>query len=328
MKAPVSYIIGIDRKYERLELPTDDFLMCDLDQDSVLFSSMPMGLPPMIRQKLGNLLAVAARLHLSRGVPVGPPAYIQECYPKNCFTADRSVISRKRYSPGYGKFVGLRSLSFDDETIETIVEPPIFNAFQHCTQQEEKELRQLFYRRKNHETVNSMNSFTSFDPARYASVNSRPSFSGSSLRDITANLHHPFNRGSGLWNNSFGRNSDRTVLSLLEISNLQMYASPIPNPHSPFFARKEFSDSSSVNGYAVSISRSSTAISSIMNFDALALPVQTVEESEMHQWREGHSLRWNEQPEPEISGCDVCFENSGEGVFVCDGIVLIFGELM
>jgi hypothetical protein len=60
------------------------------------------------------------------------------------------------------------------------------------------------------------------------------------------------------------------------------------------------------------------ANSSIMNFDALALPVQTVEESEMHQWREGHSLRWNE--ELDNANCDVCYENTDEGVFVCDGI--------
>src|SRR5205814_9499126 len=98
--------------------------------------SMPMALPPMIRQKLGNFLAAAARLHLSRGVPVGPPAYVQECYPKNCFTADKSVISRKRSPPGYGKFVGLRSNSFENGNIETVVEPLIFNAFQHCIQQE------------------------------------------------------------------------------------------------------------------------------------------------------------------------------------------------
>lgn len=54
-----------------------------------------------------------------------------------------------------------------------------------------------------------------------------------------------------------------------------------------------------------------------MNFDALALPVQMVEESEMHQWREGHSLRWKEQTDP--GECEVCYDNTGEGMFVCDG---------
>lgn len=83
------------------------------------------------------------------------------------------------------------------------------------------------------------------------------------------------------------------------------------------FTRKGFSDTSSVNGYAVSISQSSMAQSSIMNFDALALPPQNVEESEKHQWREGHSMRWREHIGTD--DCQVCFESSVEPAFVCVG---------
>src|SRR5277367_2614254 len=97
-----------------------------------------------------------------------------------------------------------------------------------------------------------------------------------------------------------------------------MYTSGIPASSSGFFPRKGgFSDTSSVNGYAVSISQSSTAHSSIMNFDALQTPVQKVEESEMLQWREGHSLRWQERVLP--TDCEVCYELCTEGLFVCDG---------
>jgi hypothetical protein len=177
-----------------------------------------MSLPPTIRQKLAHLLSVAARLHLSRGVPIGPPEYIRECYPKNCFTADRSVVTSERQPPGYGKFVGLRSLSFEDESYESIVvEPPIFNAFQHSIRQEEEELHQFLYRGNlNHRSVKSISSFTSFDPTMHTP---RPSFSSTStLRDLTAHLRHPSSiRGSGLWNNSFGRNSDRNVVSYLSL---------------------------------------------------------------------------------------------------------------
>src|SRR5277367_2432588 len=97
-----------------------------------------------------------------------------------------------------------------------------------------------------------------------------------------------------------------------------MYTSGIPASSSGFFPRKGgFSDTSSVNGYAVSISQSSMAHSSIMNFDALQMPVQKVEESEMRQWREGHSLRWQERVHP--TDCEVCYELCAEGLFVCDG---------
>jgi hypothetical protein len=215
IQAPVSYIIGIDRKYERLELPTDDFLLCDLDQDSILASTTPMVLPTAIRQKLAHLLSVAAQLHLNRGVPIGPPAYIQECYPKNCFTIDRELIASKHQPPGYGKFVGLRSLSFEDGSVETPVESPIFNAFQHSMRQEEKELEQFLYGSTNIGTDKSFDSFPSFDPAKYASINSRPS--SSTLRDFTAHLRHPSYRGSGLWNN---RNANRHVYPVGCFSNM------------------------------------------------------------------------------------------------------------
>jgi hypothetical protein len=87
---------------------------------------------------------------------------------------------------------------------------------------------------------------------------------------------------------------------------------------SGFFSRKaQFSDTASVNGYAVSISQTSIAASSILNFDALAMPLQQVEMSEMHQWREGHSLRWNEGMEG--CECEVCYEGNDGGMFVCDG---------
>jgi hypothetical protein len=192
-------------------LPTDDFLLCDLDQDSIIASTTPMALPQAIRQKLAHLLSVAVRLHLNRGVPLGPPAYIQECYPKNCFTADREVIASQRQPPGYGKFVGVRSLSFDEGGVDKPVESPIFNAFQHSMRQEEKELERFLYGSSNIATVKSIDGFPSFDPVKYTSTNSRPS--STALRDFTNHLRHPSNRGSGLWNNSFSRNSDRNVMS-------------------------------------------------------------------------------------------------------------------
>lgn len=174
-----------------------------------MFSSKPMSLPPTIRQKFAHLLSLAARLHLNRGVPIGPPEYIQECYPKNCFTIDRSVITPKRQPPGYGKFVGLHSLSFEDGSNDAVAEPPIFNAFQYDIRQEEKELEQYLYGPTSHGHIKSINSFSSFDPTKYAS---RPSFSSTrSLRDLTAHLRHPSIRGSGVWNDSLRRNSDRNV---------------------------------------------------------------------------------------------------------------------
>lgn len=208
----MSYIIGIDRKYERLELPSDDFLLCDLDQDSIMCSSTPMQLPPVIRQKLAHLLSLSARLHLSRGVPIGPPAYIQECYPRNCFTADRSVLSSKRKPAAYGRYVGVKSLSFGDGDIDGAAESPVFNAFEFSSRQEDRDYRDFLHNVQGNGTVKSISSISSFDPSKYSTISpSRPSFSSSStLRDITASLRGPSNRASGMWG-SFGRSSEKSV---------------------------------------------------------------------------------------------------------------------
>lgn len=210
----MSYIIGIDRKYERIELPSDDFLMCDLDQNTVVFSSAPMPLPPIIRQKLAHLLSMSARIHLNRGVPTGPPAYVQECYPKNCFTIDRTVISSKPQPPDYGRFVGLRSFSFGDNSRDSRVDPPVFNAFPYCIKQEEKDLQEFLYGHPKNGKVRSVRSVSSSDPGKYTS--SRPSFSSSStLREAASSLRHQGSWGNGFWRSSFRRSTDKSVYTLV-----------------------------------------------------------------------------------------------------------------
>jgi len=211
LEAPVSYIIGIDRTYEHIELPTDDFLICDLDQDSIIHSVAPPMLPSGLRQKLAHLLSLACRSHLSRGVPFGPPHYIKECYPAESFVCDRSVVTPIRQPPGYGRFVGLRSMSFADSTLDPPVHPPVFNGFEFSSRLEERSLREFL----GHGTVKSISSIQSLDPGKYATVNSRPSFSSSNtLRDLTAGLRTP-TRASGFWGGSFGRNNEKNVSRVL-----------------------------------------------------------------------------------------------------------------
>jgi hypothetical protein len=186
-----------------------------------MYSTRPTQLPPTTRHKLGNLLSLAVRIHLTRGVSVGPPAYVQECFPKNCFTADRTVTASKRQPATYGRFVGMRSLSFGDGSSDAPADPPVFNAFEHSARQEDRELREFLCGPTSNGTVKSINSVTGFDSGKYAKVSSsrRPSFSSSStLRDITSSLRNPSNRASGMWG-SFGRNSDKNVFSFVNITD-------------------------------------------------------------------------------------------------------------
>ena len=202
-QAPVSYIIGIDRRYERVELPTDDIVLCDLDQNSIMFSATPMQLPWTARQKLMNLLSSAVSMHRNRGVQFGVPGYIQESYPKNCFTVDRHVLSAKRRSPEYRKFVGAHSLSFRGIiNADSPVVPPVFNGFQHCIKEEESDMREFLY------------GYRGVDPVM--ATTPRQSYSnGCALRDINANLRNPSHRRSGIWRGPFDCAQDN-VASLLD----------------------------------------------------------------------------------------------------------------
>ena len=63
LEAPCPYICGIDRTYEKVELPEDDFVMVDLDTDEIESTSQPTPLPRQQRRKLVSLLQMAAPHH-------------------------------------------------------------------------------------------------------------------------------------------------------------------------------------------------------------------------------------------------------------------------
>src|SRR5687768_8196431 len=83
IEAPCPYIVGIERRYEKLELPEEDFVLVDLDADSILSSNPPNLLPRAQRRKLISLLQLAAGHHNRYGVPVGPPNYAIETFPND-----------------------------------------------------------------------------------------------------------------------------------------------------------------------------------------------------------------------------------------------------
>ena len=147
-------------------------------------------------------------------MPYGPPEYVRECYPKNCFTVDKEVVSPKHHSSRYKKFLGVHSLSFGggDGDGDASAEPPVFNGFQYCVKQEEKEIREFLAEQKATGTVKSVNSVSPGDP--YGGASPRPSFSsGRTLRAITANLRN-HTRGGAFWRNAPGPGPERNVCFL------------------------------------------------------------------------------------------------------------------
>ncbi len=132
LEAPCPYIVGIERRYESVEYPEDDFVLVDLDQDTIESTGMPTPLPRQQRRKLVSLLQVAAPHHNRYGVPVGPPDYAIEAYPHDAFSSENAAIFSHRAPPStLATLVGLNSASFGDAGTLGAYRYPVYNAFVH-----------------------------------------------------------------------------------------------------------------------------------------------------------------------------------------------------
>ncbi|WEW55526.1 hypothetical protein PRK78_000957 [Emydomyces testavorans] len=128
LEAPCPYVVGIERRYENVELPSDDFVLVDLDQDVIESTQRPTPLPRHQRRKLQSLLQLAAPLYRF-GVRPGPPAYAIETYPFDTIPAENASIYSPKATPTYlAKYVHLNSGSFGQDQDVTPA-PPIFNVF-------------------------------------------------------------------------------------------------------------------------------------------------------------------------------------------------------
>ncbi|KAI9797805.1 MAG: hypothetical protein M1833_005308 [Piccolia ochrophora] len=113
VEAPCPYIVGIERRYENIELPEDDFVLVDLDEDQIQSTAAPISLPRQQRRKLMSLLQLAAPHHNRYGVPIGPPAYAIETYPYDAFTSENpSVFTANATPTTLAKLSSLNSTSF------------------------------------------------------------------------------------------------------------------------------------------------------------------------------------------------------------------------
>ncbi|KAK0653360.1 DENN domain-containing protein [Lasiodiplodia hormozganensis] len=92
LEAPCPYIVGIERRYENVELPEDDFVLVDLDQDVIESTAPPVPLPRQQRRKLISLLQLAAPHHIKYGVPTGPPAYAVDAFPYDSYSSENTAI--------------------------------------------------------------------------------------------------------------------------------------------------------------------------------------------------------------------------------------------
>lgn len=130
LDAPCPYMVGIERRYEKIELPEDDYVLVDLDKDTVDGTAPPVRLPRQHRRKLLSLLQLAAPHQLRFGVASGPPPYAMETYPYDAVSAENhSLFTPTPAKATLGKWVTQNSSTFGDHDFSEVPRIPVFNAF-------------------------------------------------------------------------------------------------------------------------------------------------------------------------------------------------------
>jgi hypothetical protein len=308
LDAPCPYIVGIERRYERIELPDDDYVLVDLDKDTIDATSQPIRLPRQHRRKLVSLLQVAAPHTLRYGVATGPPPYAMESFPYDAFSAENGSIFTATTSPStLGKWVTQNSTSFGIPDPAQEVQPPVFNAFLHSKADNGKPDRPGTSKSAKTSPPSSVSPISmNFPPMPTTPVSRSDSgfalhttlrekrsghFDEKSRRSSSFGMdkHHPLHRPSLPYLNGHGTNLSISAISV--------------DSH-PYY-----------NGYAPSTYAQSTLAASTIMPNMLLQPVRNTETT---VWVEGHCFNWS--PSDFTLNCTVCDDRSEpDGIYKCAG---------
>ena len=318
LEAPCPYIVGIERRYEKIELPDDDYVLVDLDNDTIDATSQPVRLPRQIRRKLHSLLQVAAPHKLRYGVATGPPPFAMESFPYDAFSSENgSLFTPKAPPSSLGKWVTQSSTTFGAPDPAGEIYPPVFNAFAIAPTDSGKSDRPGTSRSTKTSPHSSLSPISTNFPPMPTTPISR-SDSGFAL---AATLRE---KRSGHFREEKGRRSSSFGME---------HAPPMPPPPShrpglPFLnghqANMSISSISAESmaslggvgggGYAPSTYAQSTiAASTIMP----NMQVQPVHNTDTTVWVEGHCFSWTPK---DASNCTICEDKPEEdGIYVCSG---------
>ncbi|KAF3935775.1 hypothetical protein ABW20_dc0102210 [Dactylellina cionopaga] len=309
IEAPCPYIVGVEKRYEKLEFPEDGCVVCDLDENSILSYAEPMRLPKQQRRKLMALLQLAAPHHNRFGVEIGPPAYALETFPYNSFAAENPSIFSPNPAPSIlAKLVSLPSNSFGEvAAAPSSYRRPVFNAFlQARTLSRPQELRPT-----TSGTIKGSNPPSPNSPRSILGSSSSRTDSGNTL---TATLR---GKRSGNFETLAQRRSSSFGVDR-QVPNLRRPSVPFTN-HSPSPSTSSLVETGSTyNQYPPSVYTPSTLAASTIIPQML---VQPVRDTATTRWVEGHCLQW--QPTDFDSSCSLCEEKSDEGLYHCSACNVI-----
>ena len=313
LEAPCPYIVGIERRYERVELPEDDFVLVDLDQDEIESTTRPAPLPKQQRRKLTSLLQMAAPHHNRYGVRPGPPPYAMETYPYDAFSSENpSIFSSNARTTSLAKFAGLNSTSFGDDMSNFAPRPSLFNAFLQARAE-----HQPLHERPSTSSTSKEGSPPSLKisptSTSFPSLPVTPISRNDSGIAIQSSLRE---KRSGHFDGSSRRSSSFTFD---RIPTLRRPSIPYSGHSSHLSTSTICPDYQKMPGqaqsnYAPSSYAQSTLAASTIMPNMLMQPVRNTDST---SWIEGHCLKW--QPRDDRSFCSVCAEKAEDGIYRCSG---------
>jgi hypothetical protein len=331
LDAPCPYIVGVERRYEKLELPDGDFCLVDLDEDVIESTDPPTCLPRPQRRKLQALLQAAAPHHNRYGVPTGPPVYACETYPYDAFSSENPQIFDSRATPStLSQLVSESSTNFGDASTLPNSRTAVYNAF--VTARGDNSRGNDRPSTSSTTTGNSHSSSASPpSPVAPSPINSSFSNGASSRNDsgfaLQATLRE---KRSGHFADGMGRRNS-SVYSMLNprkplhdrtntepqfgfdrIGTIRRPSQPSIVSHQASLSTSNLSNGPPPSTYAPSVYAQSTlAASTVMS----SMMVQPVRDNELTKWVEGHCfIRRNRDGK---SICAVCDERCEDESFRC-----------
>jgi len=306
IEAPCPYIVGIERRYEKVELPEDDFVLVDLDQDEIESTVRPFPMPKQQRRKLTSLLQLAAPHHNRFGVPKGPPTYAIEAFPYDTFSSENpQVFTGIPQSANLAKYVGLESTLFGDNTSNLPTKSLVFNAFQPKGEKTD-----------GRPSTSSTTKGSSSPPSPTHSP-----ISGS-FPPLPRTPSSQNDSGVGLQSTLREKRSGHFDSASKRSSTYAPERNPtVRRPSLPFSGHSSkqsmatiSTGSCAMSTYAPSTYAQSTLAASTVMPNMLMQPVRN---NESTSWIEGHCFQWRLRDDRSV--CTICDDKAEDGIYRCSG---------
>ncbi|KAI6248573.1 hypothetical protein HI914_03532 [Erysiphe necator] len=308
LEAPCPYIVGIERRYENIEMPEDDYVLVDLDENVIESPKPPVALPRQQRRKLISLIQLAAPHHNSCGVPIGPPPYAIESFPYNAFSSENpAIFTQNPPNNSFAKFVGQKSTAFGEPEIMSTRHASVFNAFLQSKNDHSRLERPSTSRSTSRSTQTSPP--TSVSPiSGHFPHPSTPVSRNDSGFSLTATLRE---KRSGHFDTNSRRSSS---IGIERQPTLRRPSVPFVNRHQTTLSTSSISnDTKSIYGCASSTYAASTLAASTIMPNLLMQPVHNTDST---IWVEGHCFEHDRNDT--ISVCSICDEKvEGDGIYNC-----------